>query len=230
MFLEEHNRRVLPRWRDFDTTLKLGELSNVKVPEPVSTDDRKIVTRRALEWRNSPTIWHAADLLNSAFVIGIEEESREAAEFILSNRSAAPAPLVSLAKQCARQIHSGNVARAEEQLSKLLHDVRVRLSDEPRNAIQWVELSRLYMLAGDSARALKAMTVAASVGPNSRFVVRCASRLFLHFRDAGRALSIIRNAMGAKKDPWLSCRRDRCSLGIPLTVLFSENREATKRR
>ena len=152
---------------------------------------------------NSPTIWHAADFLNSAFVIGNEEECKEVAEFILSHRDAAPAPLVRLAERCARQVHKDNVARGEEQLSKLLHDVRVRLSDEPRNAIQWVELSRLYMLAGESARALKAMTVAAAAGPHSRFVVRCASRLFLHFHDAGRALSIIRNATGSKKDPWL---------------------------
>jgi uncharacterized protein HemY len=171
--------------------------------EPVSADDRKIVIRRVLEWRSSPTIWHAADLLNSAFVIGIEEEAREAAEFILSNRSAAPAPLISLAEQCARQVPKDNFARGEELLPKLVHDVRVRLGDEPRNAIQWVELSRLYMLAGESSRALKAMTVAASLGPHSRFVVRCASRFFLHFHDAGRALRIIRNAVGAKKDPWL---------------------------
>ena len=51
MFLEEHNRRVLPRWRDFDTTLKLGELRNLKPREAVSTDDLKIIARRALEWR-----------------------------------------------------------------------------------------------------------------------------------------------------------------------------------
>ena len=57
--------------------------------------------------------------------------------------------------------------------------------------------------AGESARALRAMTVAAALGPNSRFVVRCAARLFLHVHDTRKALSVIRNAAGSKRDPWL---------------------------
>jgi hypothetical protein len=36
------------------------------------------------------------------------------------------------------------------------------------------------------------MTVAAALGPNSRFVVRCAARLFLHAHDTRKALSVIR--------------------------------------
>lgn len=203
MFLEERNRRILPRWRDFETTLRLGELSNLKPRAPVSTEDSEIVSRRALEWQHNATIWHAADLLNSAFVIGNDDRSREVAEFILHNRALAPPPLVSLAEQFAQQGRHGHPVQGEEKLSKLVHVVRTRLNNEPRNAIQWAELSRLYILLGEGTRALKAMTVAAALGPNSRFVVRCAARLFLHAHDARKALSVIRNAAGAKKDPWL---------------------------
>jgi len=47
------------------------------------------------------------------------------------------------------------------------------------------------------------MTTAASLAPDSRFVVRAAARLFLHEHDAPTALKIIRRASGAKRDPWL---------------------------
>jgi tetratricopeptide (TPR) repeat protein len=203
VFLGEQNRRVLPRWRDFETTLRLGELRNLKPREAVSREDSEIVARRFFEWQHNPTIWHAADLLNSAFVIGNNESRREAVEFILHNRALAPPLLVSFAEQFTQQVGKVDAVHGEEELSKWLHVVRARLTDEPRNAIQWVELSRLYILRGESARALKAMTVAAALGPNSRFVVRCAARLFLHAHDTRKALSVIRNAAGSKRDPWL---------------------------
>lgn len=203
MFLGEQNRRVLPRWRDFETTLRLGELRNLKPREAVSREDSEIVARRFFEWQRSPTIWHAADLLNSAFVIGNDESRREAVEFILHNRALAPPLLVSFAEQFTQHVGKADAVHGEEELSKWLHVVRARLADEPRNAIQWVELSRLYILRGESARALRAMTVAAALGPNSRFVVRCAARLFLHVHDTRKALSVIRNAAGSKRDPWL---------------------------
>jgi tetratricopeptide (TPR) repeat protein len=47
------------------------------------------------------------------------------------------------------------------------------------------------------------MRVAASLGPDNRFVVRSAARLFLHEHDAGKALRTIRRAAGIKRDPWL---------------------------
>ena len=205
MFLEEQNRRVLPCWRDFNTTLQLGELTNLKPREPVSIEDNDAVTRRASEWQHNPTIWNAADLLSSAFVIGNPDRCKDAAEFILHNRHVAPAPLVSLAEECTQKVQQAIpvLLEQEESLSLLLHAVRTRLADEPRNAIQWVELSRLYVLLGETDRALKAMRVAAALGPDSRFIIRCASRLFLHAHDARKALSVIRNAAGAKKDPWL---------------------------
>jgi tetratricopeptide (TPR) repeat protein len=203
VFLEERNRRVLPRWRDFETTLRLGELNNLKPRDPVSTEDSGTVAQRALEWQHNPTIWHAADLLNSAFVIGDDERCKEAVEFILHNRALAPLALVNLAEQCVQPGSHADSVYGEEELPKMLHVIRTRLNNEPRNAIQWVELSRLYILLGENARALKAMTVAAALGPNSRFVVRCAARLFLHVHDARKALTVIRNAAGAKRDPWL---------------------------
>lgn len=207
MFLENRNRRVVPRWRDHKTTLALRELSNAKAKDPMSAEDTTALARRASEWHNNTTIWHAADLLSSAYVVGIPDHYMDAIDFILAHPESAPTPLVDLAKRAAspvgRELADLHQVDEEEGIRRRIHNARVRLRDEPRNAILWVELSRMYMLVGESVRALRSMEVAAQLGADSRFVVRSAARLFLHERDSTRALQVIRRASGAKTDPWL---------------------------
>jgi len=205
VLLEDRNRRILPRWREHRVTLALGELFNSKEPSPVSQQDLDALAHLNSQWHATPTLWHAADLLSSAFVVGAPEHFKEAAEFVLKHQSGAPAPLVRLATSVATPQLSGSESITIDypDTAKRIHTLRKRLREEPRNAIQWVELARLYTLSGDIERAIRTMTTAVSLAPDSRFVVRSAARLFHHGRDPGRALRIIRAAAGARSDPWL---------------------------
>jgi tetratricopeptide (TPR) repeat protein len=207
VFQEQRNRRVIPRWRDHKTTLALGELSSSKDPSPIPRSDVDALARLLSEWRSTPTIWHAADLVSSAFVVGAAGQFKDAVNFILEHRQLAPPSLVELAEKIATPTKERSVegpdSTQDESIYRLIHSVRQRLHDEPRNALQWVELARLYTLLGESDHAIRSMAIATELGPDSRFVVRSAARLFLHERDAGRALRTIRAASGAKADPWL---------------------------
>ncbi len=202
MLFERKDRRVIPRWRDFKTTLALGELSNSKDAEPLGPDDHEAIARRVEEFRIDQDIWHAADLLSSAIVVGDLKSADIARNFILSNRDAAPKALVAFASGDSG-LPSDFLSLGEDARARLIHKIRTRLRSEPRNAILWVEIARLYTLQGDSRRALRSMTTAAGLAPDSRFVVRAAARLFLHEHNAPTALKIIRRASGAKRDPWL---------------------------
>jgi tetratricopeptide (TPR) repeat protein len=206
VLLEDRNRRVLPRWREHGATLALGELFDSKDRGQVDDRDRDALGRRASEWRSNPTLWYAADLLSSAVVVGTPETFKDAADFILHNQDGAPAPLVRLAQLVASPRARDGLGlddAQDEDTAKRIHHIRKRLQDEHRNAIQWVELARLYVLSGDGERAIRSMGIAVSLAPDNRFVVRSAARLFYHERDALRALRIIRAAAGAKSDPWL---------------------------
>jgi tetratricopeptide (TPR) repeat protein len=202
VFFERKDRHVIPRWRDFRTTLALGELQDSKESEPIGSDDREAIARRLEEFRVDHDLWHAADLLSSAFVVGDLESIDLARKFILSNQDGAPEALISFASRTSG-VQAGVAAFEEEAQEKLIHKIRARLRSESRNAILWVELSRLHTLRGDSRQALRNMTTAASLAPDNRFVVRSAARLLLHEHDAPAALRIIREASGAKRDPWL---------------------------
>lgn len=202
MLFERKDRQVIPRWRDFKTTLALGELRNSKDSEPLNSDDREAIARRVEEFRVDHDIWHAADLLSSAFVVGDLQSADLARNFILSNRDVAPKALVAFASGDSG-LPADFLTLGEDAPARLVHKIRARLRSEPRNAILWVEIARLYTLQGDSRRAIRSMTTAASLAPDNRFVVRSAARLFLHQHDAPTALAIIRRATGAKRDPWL---------------------------
>jgi tetratricopeptide (TPR) repeat protein len=226
VFVENSNRNVVPRWRDFVTTSALGELTSTKSSDPLSHEDFEALSQRASEWENNQTIWHAADLLSSAFVVGEVDPRASAVQYILNNRDKAPLPLVRLAQSIANPAEEQTVEEIclvqEDEIYRGIHATRTRLRDEPRNAIQWVELSRLYTLLGDSRHATESMRVAATLGPDNRFVVRSAARLFLHERDPIKALRVIRNASGAKTDPWLLAAEISVSSAAKLPSLLAK--------
>jgi tetratricopeptide (TPR) repeat protein len=138
-------------------------------------------------------------------VLGVADQFKEAAEFIIENRNLVPGPVAELAFKI---IHPGEVAASEAAFAEgedepSVRRIRERLKDEPRNAILWVELSRLYTAVAKRARALECMRVAVALAPDSRFVVRAAARLFLHEGESEAALRVIRGASGVRRDPWL---------------------------
>ena len=51
MLFERKDRHVVPRWRDFKTTLALGELQHSKESEPIGADDQEAIARRIEEFQ-----------------------------------------------------------------------------------------------------------------------------------------------------------------------------------
>ena len=207
MFLNPQTRHIVPRWRDFRTTLALGELRNLTEPHSLSETNKDTLDRLIADWRNNPTVWHAGDLLSSAFVLGRTHDLQDVTDFVINNRKNSPRSLAALADEIRNPrpapVIEVNPIISEESLHKSVHGIRARLREEPRNAIQWVELARLYSVVGDLERGHRAMAVAAALGPDHRFVVRSAARFFLHEKEINKALKVIRTASGAKNDPWL---------------------------
>ena len=70
MLAENNDRKVVPRWRDFNTTVAIGELSDPTKQPHFTLQADSLVAQRYNEWSASKTIWHAADLLSSALVAG----------------------------------------------------------------------------------------------------------------------------------------------------------------
>ena len=207
MFLNLTDRRILPRWRDFQTTAALGELDSVGAERPHSFESLSLASR-IREFALHPVPWVATDLVSTAFALGEPERAVHAARFIIENEGICPPASVALAR---RVLHpeSGRwtvpeVANiTEELIQRRIHDIRVRLREEPRNSILWVELARLYTIAGHAAQAKRAIRAACALSPSNRFVLRAAVRLFTHYGAPITALRILGKASSVRGDPWL---------------------------
>ena len=205
--ITKEKRNVIPRWRSFKDTVALGELARAPKVLPSPPRDEQLA-RRLWEWSRNRTIWHAADLVGCAFVLRRPEVAKEAAEFILStkNSPAAAASLASrLLNQKARPTRPQITAAHGDvrEVRGVIHLARQRLQEDPRNAIQWVDLALQYTVLGMDEQADRAINIATSLGRNNRFILRAASRFHVHHGDVERAHSLLKNAPSTRNDPWL---------------------------
>lgn len=81
--------------------------------------------------------------------------------------------------------------------------LKVQLDRYPRHAILWVERARLYTILGQREKAIGAAKVALHLAPHNRYVVRSATRLFMHFDEWDSAWHYALRGYKWNPDPWL---------------------------
>jgi len=208
-------RNVLPNWRSYSKTARLGELFSVhkeKHPIPLFNLSKYIEA-----WEEQGTISYAGDLISAAMVNGQIRLPQviSAAKFILSHGEV-PDPLRKLASVIlvvpsstdtnevlsTSNILDGIVSK-ESATKELIRFIRQENALFPYNPIAYCELSRCYTLLGLGKKAVESMGVALHLAPQSRYISRCAARLFLQIGDIDRAHSIVTNNPALKSDPWL---------------------------
>jgi tetratricopeptide (TPR) repeat protein len=211
--LEDKERNIIPRWRDFRTTVTLGELEPAGLPRvsPIKTD---FLRAKLADWKRHRSVSFAADAVGSALVLRRGEEAIDAAKFLLSENSTAPR----LAKELAEQIvalRTGSTRLLNQELldtsfpsikkesRRRIRQLRDCLRQEPRNPIVLADLAREYTILGLKNQSKHFMELAVKLGPENRFILRSAARLFVHQEDPEHAQHVLRTAEAIRHDPWL---------------------------
>ena len=201
------DRRVVPRWRRFDESLWRGELDpSIPPQERVSTSGDPLA-RKLADWFRHRTVAHASDVAGAALVLGRPEDAREPAEFLLRTEDG----VSQWAKELASHVLTGYSANTphlpsettRQMLHREVHSLRKRVRREPRDSVRWVDLALAYATLGLDAKASENMNVAVHLAPNNRFVVRSASRLFVHLKEPDRAHELVLKSDQTPHDPWL---------------------------
>lgn len=217
MLIRDDDREVIPRWRSFRATLESGELDPLAARVPMRRPTRTDVDidLRLSEWRDHQTSSYAADLLAAAFVLGDEMLIREAAKAIQTSRPRVPPLGASVAQFIVNELDLSRTPIVEEPPvageldgallapSRISH-LRQSLRREQRNAIGWAELARFHAIVGNRRRSRRAMLVALDLAPDSRFILRSASRLAVHLDDPEWGYSVLRKSARTGRDPWLT--------------------------
>lgn len=207
-------REIIPRWRPFALTNRLLELGSIQRKSAHTPAESVRWRHKLAEWRRETTIAAAWSVLEAAVVENRALEAGDAAEFILSRSEFIPPGLRSLATSIAgarerlTEASKGHFIlvpseQAEDPRATIRH-IRHRLYGGPRDAIAWVDLALAYCNEGQIGKAKRAMSVALGIAPKNRFILRSASRLYVHAGEHDRALSLLARTRVSQSDPWLA--------------------------
>lgn len=216
-FFEKKDRHVIPNWRSFDNTAKLGELNGSKGIQLTSTF-RPDISDLLDDWEDSNSIGIAGDILGVALLANQERNPRvqEIAKFVEVNPKLASKAIMNAAKQVLNSDKPTelNLNFDADSLNTFQHDhlftfhqeialLKRKLRQNSYNPILWIEMSRLHAILGQDKKAERAIRNAIFLAPENRFVLRNSARFFTHLKDFEFAHDIIRRSQLVKTDPWV---------------------------
>ncbi len=209
---EYKTRLLIPRWLTFDVASSLGELRDISTQKEPSIYNPRTYASNQIQWQNNKSIPFAVELVSAGLLINDFANPLviEAANFILKNRNKTSHVAAEMA---ARAIGaSENNLEFSEPFQYIVDNEAIRgkiaalkhkCREYSANAISWSDLSFYYSMLGQKEQAKKAMTVALSIGPDNRFILRSAARLFNHYGQPDFALKLLRSTNISKSDPWI---------------------------
>lgn len=212
--IEEKRRNVIPRWRDFKTTLALGELRSSLRPDSRDAAVEGNLNEQIIDWQNNKSLAFATDLVGSGLVLGIRDEVEEAADFILAEESQATNLQKRIANQAkdpylcvklsiSEEINPDSSDEIIDHSKEQVRKYRAQLRNAPRDPVKLVELSREYAILGSLKKAIRMMDIAVILAPANRYVLRSAARLFVHAGEIDKAHYVLKRAPSLRLDPWL---------------------------
>ena len=233
---EKKDRHIIPNWRSFENTAKLGELNGSKSIN-LDSSFRPDISDLIEDWEESNSIGVAGDIIGVALVCNQENNPtvREISNFILQNKQLASNAIIEAANNILKPKNDIielnfdiNIPDTFDDKSNLLeihvkiYDLKKRLIKNPYNPIYWVEIARYYSILGQKKKGERAIKNALFLSPENRFILRSVARFFVHTGDFEFAHDIIRKSELTKHDPWLLATE------ISLATLRERNSRFTK--
>lgn len=205
----DSKRRLIPRWRDSLSSSALGELDPSRPMKGLVPLNPAHFEAAIIEWRASPSLPTAFEVLIEGITHGRSIEAVPAATYLYEDQEATPI-VRALAKSVLDQSAGIPTIRSDIEVPNTkafsnhkIAAIRHLLRDVPNNPLLWVDLAREYILKGQYRQSLRAMEVALTIGPDVRFVLRSATRLFIHTDDTDKALFYLNKSKRTQLDPWL---------------------------
>lgn len=204
VYSEDLKRHVIPRWRPLHESLRRLELSPLVLAKRDKRPPDEDFAERLEEWRRHRTFHFAADVVAAALSVGREDEAKEAARYILLN----PRPDRKAAESIAQRVLGLLAAEVPNQAVRTtrtatVHRLRTRLQRQPRNALLWIDLAFHHTVLGLRFKAERAVLTALQLAPDNRFVLRAASRFYLHIGHDTTGHDVLRLSPAVSHDPWV---------------------------
>jgi tetratricopeptide (TPR) repeat protein len=189
--------QVIPRWMTYIQSLfadEFGRLVDSGDPRSVAP----VFYAELEEFYKSRNARIGADLFERSIVMGLKNETLSLAPFVAEQKN-----LSKTLRAVAERVLTGAIVGDENDYDVAIRKHRQLLAENPRNAIRWAELARLYTIKRNTYRAVRAIRTALQLSPSDRYVVRSALRLFIHLQDDEQLLSVCGEDIASITDPWI---------------------------
>lgn len=216
-FREEKSRNIIPNWRPFKVTARIGELGSVYCRREELTIFS--IKEYIDAWKENNTVPYASDLVSAAIMNGQSDlpDVKQAAAFILNNSDCATNTQINTANSVLTTSNTffepNKLDSLEDKIKRIsvedsvakeaVRFIRKFINLYQYNPIAYCELSRNYALLGELKKAEKTMDIAVQLAPQSRYISRSAARLYLHVDEYDKAHHVIVKNPCLKTDPWL---------------------------
>lgn len=197
---ENKRSHIVPKWLEYPKAIQTTDLVIPReTPFEINDETKKSVQNDLDEFQAAPTPELACRLMGAGIILGDHQLSDDMAKFVF-NKGGVDDLSIKLAE---------NILNSGYKIEELLEvDIRISklrkwVSEYPRSAIGWIELSRAFTIKGQTEKAKRAATTAIQLAPYDRYIVRCAVRFFLHTGDFDLARYYIERASKYKFDPWI---------------------------
>lgn len=216
-FFEKKDRNIIPNWRSFENTTKLGELNgskSIKLDSSFKPDISDLLEN----WEDHKTIGMAGDILGVALVCNQENNKivQDVSKFVINNKDIATQAIIDAANNIIKPKETEIILNLDISNNEQFNDrkslfeifikintLKKKLRNSSYNPIFWVEIARYYSILGQDEKAKRAIKNAYYLAPENRFILRSISRFFIHIGDFELAHDLIRRSELTKFDPWL---------------------------
>jgi tetratricopeptide (TPR) repeat protein len=200
--LSDTQREILPRWRSVPETIAAGEIAPARTGNIILPAD--FLAEKITAWQLEQSLPFATELIGAALVLHRHAEAADAAQFVLAHQNDATPAAITLAQRLLDKAPRPGPKRIDREATQAaIREYKRVTRTYPHSAFGWAELARNYAMLGLLPQAIKAMTVALRLGPNNRYILRSAARLYVHSGDPERAHHVLTAAPATTGDPWL---------------------------
>ena len=205
MLDDQRPRRVVPRWRPSWVTATNAEARSTSAPRKQTEGSKSRedleVSHKIQEFQVLQSVPVAAELMFLASATGNEVAARQAAELILANQERIGAKQL---VKSAKQVLNADGPNQQESFSQdFVRHARTLLGIDYRNPVLLIDTARELTVRRHERTALRYVRAAVAMAPNSRFVIRAATRYYLHIGEHEVAHELLRESPLLASDPWI---------------------------
>jgi len=193
-------RRVLPLWLDPKAATRAGERAGITSARRLSGREEHWLVRLKTEFEDQRNEATALEFATTAELLGVPEAAEAARRHLKSSRAVR---VLDRQEQKVAETEKTGFQTSPRQAARIAIPQLKRKLENPHQPLAWSELARNYLVLGQKEKARRAMEAALLVASPSRYLLRVATRLFIHLDDPERALHLLHSHPGLKEDPWL---------------------------